>query len=207
MTMESWVAFAVTASIILIIPGPTIIYVTGKSLFHGKKAVIPLTTGVILGDAICILFSLLGLSTLLAISSVAFTAIKLLGAGYLIYLGLTMLMSSIHSIKINETPEPFCAKLLFRNVFTVTALNPKGIVFYSAFMPQFVAPVGDVLTQFIILGSTFLILALFNTLCYSLLSGQFAEMFRSRVVARWFSCTGGVALIGAGVVATTLDRE
>ncbi len=207
MTIESWLAFVVTASIILTIPGPTIIYVIGKSLLHGKKAVFPLSAGVVLGDATCILFSLLGLSALLAISSLAFTAVKLLGAGYLIYLGLTMLMSSIQSMKINDAPEPFYAKLLFRNVFAVTALNPKGIIFYSAFMPQFVNPTGNVPIQFIILSSTFLILALLNTLCYSLLSGQFAEMFRSRIIARWFNGTGGVTLVGAGVLAATFDRD
>ncbi|MBN4081239.1 LysE family translocator [Caldithrix abyssi] len=207
MTIESWITFVVIASLILIVPGPTIIYVVGQSLFHGKKSVIPLTSGVVLGDATCILFSLLGLSGLLAISSVMFTVIKLVGAGYLIYLGLSMLNSSIASRDFKVATEEFHAKLLFRNVFAVSALNPKGIVFYSAFMPQFTDPTGNVFNQFLIIGSTFLVLALFNTLCYSLLSGQLAQAFRSHIVARWFNCTGGVALVAAGVLAATVDRK
>ncbi|WP_339780507.1 LysE family translocator [uncultured Marinobacter sp.] len=204
--IESWITFVVMASIILVMPGPTIIYVVGKSLLHGKKAAVPLSAGVILGDAICILFSLLGLSALLAISSLAFTTIKWLGAVYLIYLGFTMLISSIQSIKINEAPEPFDAKRIFRNVFAITALNPKGIIFYSALMPQFVSPAGNVLVQFVVLGATFLTLALLNTLCYSLLSGKFSELFRSRIVAQWFNGTSGLALVGAGVVAAGFER-
>lgn len=207
MTIELWCAFALAASLILFIPGPTIIYVIGQSLAHGKKAVAPLTSGVVLGDFTCLLLTSLGLGAILATSSAVFTVIKLLGAAYLIFLGITMILSGVSTLKFQDPQGPFYGKVLFRNVFAITALNPKGVIFFSAFLPQFINPNDAVMIQFILLGSTFLILALFNTLFYALLAGQFTELFRSQVVTRWFNGTGGVALVGAGVVAATLENK
>lgn len=132
MNIEIWLAFVLTATVILAIPGPTIIYVIGQSLTHGNKAVLPLATGVVLGDATCILFSLLGLSAILVISSVAFTIIKFFGAGYLIYLGFSMLKQGMNISKLKSNIQIFNFKSMFKSVFIINSLNPKGIIFYSA---------------------------------------------------------------------------
>ncbi len=132
MNIEIWLAFVLTATVILAIPGPTIIYVIGQSLTHGNKAVLPLATGVVLGDATCILFSLLGLSAILVISSVAFTIIKFFGAGYLIYLGFSMLKQGMNISKLKSNIQTFNFKSMFKSVFIINSLNPKGIIFYSA---------------------------------------------------------------------------
>ena len=129
MAIDMWLTFVITATVILAIPGPTIIYVITQSLTHGKKATLPLATGVSLGDATCILLSLLGLSTLLAVSSIAFTVVKLLGAGYLIYLGVSMLKNGIRINKPKKVNKEFNPKPLFKNAFAITSLNPKGIIF------------------------------------------------------------------------------
>ena len=84
MTLEVWLTFVFTATLILVIPGPTIIYVVGQSLTHGRKASMPLSLGVVLGDALCITLSLLGLSALLSMFSTAFIVVKYLGAAYLV---------------------------------------------------------------------------------------------------------------------------
>lgn len=207
MNIEIWLAFVLTATVILAIPGPTIIYVIGQSLTHGNKAVLPLATGVVLGDATCILFSLLGLSAILVISSVAFTIIKFFGAGYLIYLGFSMLKQGMNISKLKSNIQTFNFKSMFKSVFIINSLNPKGIIFYSAFMPQFVDLAGNIYNQFLILGFTFLTLAFLNTLIYSLLSGKLSQIHKSENVTQWFSYGGGVALVGAGVITAVTNHK
>ncbi len=206
MNIEIWLAFVATAIIILIIPGPTIIYVIGQSLSHGRKATLPLTLGVGSGDLTCILFSLLGLSTLLMVSSVAFTVLKLIGAAYLIYLGVSMLKAGFIIKSLEKTTNRFNSNSTFKNAFAITALNPKGIIFHSAFMPQFIDRTQNVMVQLIILGSTFLILALINTLLYSLLADKFTRLFNAQNFTKWFNVGGGTALIGAGIYTLTSER-
>ena len=207
MTIEVWLTFVFTATLILIIPGPTIIYVVGQSLTHGRKASLPLSLGVILGDALCITLSLLGLSALLSMFSIAFIVVKYVGAAYLVYLGIKMVGShslrNAHEVKAST----YNAKVLFRDVFLVNALNPKGIIFYSAFMPQFVSVQHNILFQFGILAVTFLCLALINVLFYSLLASRTIEWFKSAKFTKAFNLTGGISLICAGLYSATLERK
>lgn len=189
MTIELWLAFIITASVILVIPGPTIIYVVSQSLTHGKKASLPLSIGVISGDAVCISLSLLGVSALLTVFSTAFLIIKYLGAAYLIYLGIKMLKANanIKSEKIETIP--YNSRSIFRDVFLVNALNPKGIIFYSAFMPQFINTQQNIYFQFGILAITFLFLALINVLGYSLLASKTGNVFKSHCFTKMFNVT------------------
>ena len=207
MTIEVWLTFVFTATLILVIPGQTIIYVVGKSLTHGRKASIPLSLGVVLGDALCITLSLFGLSALLSMFSTAFIVVKYLGAAYLVYLGIKMVSS--HSLRNAQEikASTYNANVLFRDVFLVNALNPKGIIFYSAFMPQFVSVQGNILFQFGILAVTFLFLALLNVIFYSLLASKTVEWFKSAKFTRAFNVTGGISLICAGLYSATIERR
>lgn len=207
MSLETWFAFVLTASIILVIPGPTIIYVVGQSLAHGRKASIPLSTGVILGDAICITLSLIGLSTLLSLFSSAFVVIKYLGAAYLIYLGIKMVFSTTNLSNRRVVTSSYNSKTLFRDVFLVNALNPKGIVFYSAFMPQFITSQHNVSFQLTLLAITFLGLALINVMFYSLLAAKANELFTSVKFAKGFNFAGGLSLICAGLYTATIEKR
>lgn len=207
MTIEVWLTFVITASIILVIPGPTIIFVVGQSLVHGKKASLPLSAGVIAGDALCILLSLLGLSTLLTMFSAAFHVVKYLGAVYLVYLGLKMIRSNLKLDTQSIDVAAYDSKSIFRDVFLVNALNPKGIIFYSAFMPQFVNPQQNMLLQLSLLSATFLGLALANVVGYSLLASKTNQLFKSRKFTKIFNVTGGISLICAGVYSATLKQK
>jgi homoserine/homoserine lactone efflux protein len=207
MSLEIWLTFVMTSSIILVIPGPTIIYVVGQSLAHGRRASLPLSIGVILGDAVCIMFSLLGLSALLSIFSSTFIVVKYVGAVYLAYLGIKMIISNatIGDCKI-QTKE-FNSKILFRDVMFVNAFNPKGIIFFSAFMPQFVSGQDSVLLQLFMLSLTFLILALINVVFYSLLASRASELFASVKFTKMFNLTGGLSLLFAGICSATIERD
>lgn len=207
MSLEVWVTFVFTATLILVIPGPTIVYVVGQSLTHGRKASVPLSVGVILGDAICITLSLLGLSVFLSIFSTAFIIVKYLGAAYLIYLGVKMLKSNSHLNNNQIESSKYNSKALLRDIFWVNALNPKGIIFYSAFMPQFVVTQHGIIFQFILLAITFLCLALINVTLYSLLASRASELFRSIKFTKAFNVTGGLSLICAGIYSATIERK
>lgn len=207
MSIEIYFTFVLTATWILIIPGPTNIYVVGQSLAHGRKASMPLSIGVISGDAICITLSLLGLSATLSLCSAAFIAIKYLGAAYLVYVGIKMLFGSSNS-NLNQTQEKsYNSRALFRDVFFVNALNPKGLIFYSAFLPQFVISEHNIPIQFAILASTFLSLALIIVVVYSLLASKASELFKSLKFIKAFNTTGGFGLICTGIYSTTIERK
>lgn len=207
MTVEVWLTFALTATLILVIPGPTIIYVVGQSLTHGRQASIPLSIGVVLGDAMCITLSLLGLSALLSLFSTAFLLVKYIGATYLVYLGVKMLKSNSHLEANSIKTRNYNSKAMFRDVFWVNALNPKGIIFYSAFMPQFVTSQQNVPFQFFVLAITFLLLALINVTLYSLLASKASDLFKSIKFTKAFNVTGGLSLICAGVYSATIDKK
>ncbi len=207
MTFEIWLTFVITASIIIVVPGPTNIYIVGQSLNHGKKASIPLSAGVITGDALCISLSLLGVSALLSLCSAVFAVIKYCGAAYLIYLGIKMLIEN-SKIKPQKTLyNSYSSKEIFRDVFLVTSLNPKGIIFYSAFMPQFVNPLQNITVQFITLSITFMLLALLDVVGYALLADKVRDYFKSNTFIKTFNVTGGLGLIGAGLYSATIEEK
>jgi threonine/homoserine/homoserine lactone efflux protein len=207
MSFEIWLTFVVTASVILVVPGSTNIYVVGQSLAYGRRASVPLSMGVIVGDAMCITISLLGLSALLSVFSAIFIIIKYIGAMYLICLGFKMVLSNTNSGTLKNDARTYNSKVLFRDIFLVNALNPKGILFYSAFMPQFVSIQSSILVQFIVLASTFLGLALITVVFFSLVASKVSELFQSRKISKAFNLAGGLCLICAGVYSATIERK
>ncbi len=206
MTFEMWLTFVITASIVIVVPGPTNIYVINQSLNHGKKASIPLSAGVIIGDVLCISLSLLGVSALLALCSTVFVVLKYCGAAYLIYLGINMLIENGKIKPQKSLDTSYSSRTIFRGVFLLTSLNPKGIIFYSAFMPQFVNPQQNIAIQFIILSSTFMLLALLNVVGYSLLADKIRDSFKSITLVKTFNVAGGLGLIGAGLYSATIEE-
>ncbi len=207
MSLESWIAFVVTAFVVLIIPGPTIILVVGRALSHGKRAVLPLVVGVTLGDFTGMTLSLLGLGAILATSATLFTVFKWAGALYLFYLGVktwrtdpAQALTAVHALQGSN-------QALLRSAYVVTALNPKSIAFFVAFLPQFINPNTPHLPQFLILGATFLVLAALNAAIYALFAGQMFERMQSVTVKRWFNRFGGTALIGAGLLTASMERS
>lgn len=204
MTIEVWATFVISAFIILMIPGPTIMFVVTQTLAHGRKATIPLVAGVVAGDFLCITLSLLGLSALLAASSFLFALLKYAGAAYLIWLGIDMLRKGVKEASLSVAKQVVSQNRLFTHVMAVSALNPKGVMFYSAFMPQFVNPSAHVTTQLIILAFTFLGMAVVNALFYSVLANRASKYFSAPSKKRWFNFTGGVTLIGAGALTASV---
>jgi homoserine/homoserine lactone efflux protein len=207
LSIEIWIAFTLAAMIVLVIPGPTIILVISQAIAYGRIAVLPVVVGVTLGDLTAMTLSLLGLGAVLSSSAALFSVLKWIGAAYLIYLGIKLWRSSPekHEVKL---PAKSTSKLsLFKSAYIVTALNPKSIAFFVAFLPQFVSSQSETFPQLLILGATFLSLAALNAALYALFAGQLHDKMQNVKVLRWFNRSGGTALIGAGIVTATIQRS
>jgi threonine/homoserine/homoserine lactone efflux protein len=202
MSVESWIAFATASAILLVIPGPTILTVISYSVTHGRSAALPLIAAVALGDSTALALSLVGLGTLLAASAVAFTIVKLTGAIYLIYLGVKMLRAGFETPSSVATASTTTASRwrLFLNTYMVTATNPKGIIFFMAFLPQFIdTAAGSAVRQMWLLATTFVALAIVNATLYTVFAGYAAALLASGKARRWFNFGGGSLLSAAGV--------
>ena len=170
MPIELWLAFVAASAIMLIIPGPTILTVISYSMAQGRRANVPLVAAVALGDSTALVLSLLGLGALLATSAFWFTVVKWVGGLYLLYLGIKLLRAGIISTEVAAPAAPSSRWRLFANTYLVTALNPKGIVFFVAFLPQFLDPKGNVTQQLWILAVTFVLMASLNATLYAVLA-------------------------------------
>ena len=198
MPLETWLAYTFVTASFLLIPGPTILLVISYSLIRGRQAVFALLLGVGLGDVVAMLLSFIGVGLLLQPVSIVFQFFKWIGAAYLIWLGIRMWRSESESLELAETIDTEVWHAIMANAFVITALNPKSIVFFLAFLPQFINSEESFITQSMILGSTFLGLALLSVVLYSLLSSFIGQQMRLPLIHRWTNRIGGSLLIGAG---------
>ena len=195
MTLDAWLAFLLATMVMLAIPGPTILLVIGQSLGAGRRHALPLVAGVALGDLTAMTLSLAGLGALLAASATAFTLLKWAGAAYLVHLGVRLWRAPVSA----QAAPPLRAKAAFQQAYVVTALNPKGIAFFVAFVPQFISASAPFLAQAVVLIASFVTLAALNALLYALLAGQLSSVVRRPAVRRGFNRAGGGVLVGAGL--------
>jgi homoserine/homoserine lactone efflux protein len=207
MPIELWLAFVAASAVLLVIPGPTILTVISYSLAHGRRANVPLVAAVALGDSTALVVSLLGLGALLATSAFWFTIVKWLGGTYLLFLGFKLFRASLAA---KDVIAPVAASgsrwRLFANTYIVTALNPKGIVFFVAFLPQFISPAAEVATQLWILAITFVVMAAINATLYALFAASATRLLASPRAQRRFNFAGGSLLSAAGIWALLARR-
>lgn len=206
MSVETWFAFVVAAAVLLVIPGPTILTVISYSVAHGRRANGALVAGVALGDSTALALSLLGLGSLLAASAFWFTVVKTTGGLCLLFLGLKLFLAGAASPVFSATPAVASRWRLFANTYTVTALNPKGIVFFVAFLPQFINPAGSVGGQLWVLAATFVALATVNATLYAVFAASARRVLSSPTANRRFNVVGGSLLSAAGVWALLARR-
>ncbi len=206
MSLELWLAFVAASALLLVIPGPTILTVISYSLAHGRRANVPLVAAVALGDSTALALSLLGLGAVLASSAFWFAVLKSAGGLYLIYLGVRLLRRGVASAEIAAPAAPGSRWRLFANTWLVTALNPKGIVFFVAFLPQFVTPGADAARQLWILAATFVLMAIVNATLYAVFAAAAHRMLATPRAQRGFNLAGGSLLTAAGVWALLARR-
>jgi homoserine/homoserine lactone efflux protein len=205
-TLELYAAYLVATAVVLILPGPTIMLVVSYALSEGRRCAWPTVIGVAAGDLVAMSCSLAGLGAILSTSATAFTALKWAGAAYLVYLGIRMWRSEIRVGEAAASIRPRAALPIIGHALVVTALNPKGILFFIAFLPQFVSPAAPIAPQLLLLGGTFLVLAIVNAALYALLAGSVRDAVRRPGVMKVAQRLGGSVLIGAGIMTATLRR-
>ncbi|PWJ22044.1 LysE family translocator [Jannaschia seohaensis] len=206
MDLTLWLAFAAASMAVLTIPGPTILLVMSYALSQGRRVALSSAAGVALGDAAAMTASLAGLGALVLASATLFTVLKWVGAVYLLWMG-WRLWRAAGGLTLGDTPEgEIGGRAVFWHAAVVTALNPKSIVFFIAFVPQFVDPAAALVPQFAVLISTFVTLAVLNALIYALLAARLRDRLRRPPVLRALGRAGGAALMGMALL-TALTRR
>lgn len=205
MSFELWLAFVAASCVLLIIPGPTILLVLSYALSKGRSVAVASAAGVAMGDLIAMSLSLAGLGALVATSATLFAILKWVGAAYLIYLGIKLIRSApADGLSLPQTH--ISAKGIFAHNAAVTALNPKSIAFFIAFVPQFVDSSAPLVPQFLILISTFVGLATLNALAYALAADRLRAVITRPSIITSLTRGGGVVLIAMGLFTATLRR-
>jgi len=200
--------FLLAAVGLLLIPGPSVLYILTRSAAQGRRAGLASVGGIELGSLTHAVAATLGLSALLLTSALAFSIVKYLGAAYLIYLGVRTLLSR-HESSQTPVPAPKSFSRLFAQGFLVQLLNPKTALFFYAFLPQFVDPArGAVTGQILVFGVLFVLLACCTDSLYALLGSAVGKLLtrnvRFRQAQRYM--TGGVYIV-LGVTAAITGSE
>jgi threonine/homoserine/homoserine lactone efflux protein len=205
MPFDLWLTFCAATIALLLIPGPTVLLVLSYALSKGRSVAVASAAGVAFGDFIAMTASLLGLGALVLTSATLFMILKWIGAAYLIWLGIKLIRSA-PTTGLTLPAADITTRGVFAHNAAVTALNPKSIAFFIAFVPQFVNPDLPLLPQFAILITTFVSLAAINALAYALMADRMRQVIGRPSVIAWLTRAGGATLIIMGLLTATLRR-
>lgn len=200
--------FIIAALVVLLIPGPGVLYVVARSVSQGYRAGLASVVGLAAGVLVHVAAATAGLSAILLASATAFGVVKVLGAGYLIYLGIQTLLAKRPTTNIDASKNLPLNRLFYDGVI-ISVFNPKIAMFFLAFLPQFVDPNGGAVTgQIFLLGCIYVALALVTDGGYALLAGSLRHRLTPRVMdgplLRYLS---GTIYIGLGVTAALTGRR
>jgi len=195
--------FVGAALVLLLVPGPAVLYIVARSVEQGRLAGFVSDLGIHAATLVHVLAAALGLSALLASSALAFSVVKYAGAAYLIWLGLKKIFGRAESLPEDVALARYSYARLFRDGFIVNLLNPKTALFFLAFLPQFVdVSRGHVATQIVFLGLLFAALGFVTDGCYALVAGTAGNWLkRSRGYLRFERYISGTLFIGLGLTA------
>ncbi len=207
MSFETWLAFAVAASVIILIPGPTVMMLVGYGLARGRGIALFTMPGVALGNLLAITLAFAGVGALLATSALLFTIVKWVGAAYLIWLGIGLWRAKPEAPGKRQSHHRQKPKRIFFHAFAITALNPKSIAFFMAFLPQFMSSDAALLPQHLILTLTWVaVSAIFDSI-YALAAGTARETIQQPSIAKAVNRLGGSVMIGAGIAMAAMRRS
>lgn len=203
-------AFALMALIIILIPGPSVLFVVGRALAHGRRTALASVLGNELGAFVLAAAVAMGIGSVVERSVIVFTALKVAGAAYIVYLGIQAIR---HRRALQEAVEDVAPRRGdLRNLgqgFVVGVANPKTIVFFAAVLPQFVdRSAGHVPLQMLILGLVFVVIALVSDSAWGMAAATARTWFaRSPRRLAAIGGTGGLMMIGLGVTIAATGRK
>jgi threonine/homoserine/homoserine lactone efflux protein len=203
-----WGLFVVASVMLLLTPGPAVLFVVARSVAHGRAAGLVSVLGIHLATMVHIAAAAVGLSAIILSSALAFAVVKYLGAAYLIGMGVRTLMAGNPDGDV-PTSQSVPLHRAFRDGFVVNLFNPKTAIFFLAFLPQFVDPAGAAIHwQILILGLTFIGLGMISDGMFAVTAGTAGNFLRRNRrflrVQRWLT---GTSFIGLGVSAALATRK
>src|SRR2546425_7300980 len=193
--------FMLAALVLVAIPGPDVLYITARGMDQGRLAGLTSAWSAAFGGLVLTFAAALGLATILESSALAFSTVKYLGAGYLIYLGVRRLIQRHDPLTTRVKTARGSLRRVFAQGFLIAVLNPKTALFFVAFLPQFVNPGnGSIALQLVVLGVIFVAIGLCTDTCYALLSGTLGNLvIRRRGFARGQRYLVGGTYLALGV--------
>ena len=201
-TTQALIAFSIASLVIILIPGPSVLFAVGRSLALGKLAGVITVVGNGLGTSVWLIATVLGLGALIASSEIAFNIIRFGGAAYLVYLGVQAFRHrNDHKLDLGAAPPKQSIWRTLREGFFVGVSNPKTMVFFVAVLPGFVNyPAGNIMFQLLILGLIFEVMGVISDSIYAIGAGLARDWFatdprRLGIITG----TGGILIVGLGL--------
>jgi homoserine/homoserine lactone efflux protein len=208
MDWKTWALFVLLEGTLSLTPGPAVLFVVSQGLRRGGPASIWANFGILSGNLIYFALSATGVGAILAGSRGLFTVIKWVGAAYLLWLGVSAWIGKSKPLAIPAEGGPVRGgPATLAHGLVMQLANPKALVFFTAFLPQFIDPARPILRQFAILAATSAVLEFFILLAYGLLAGQAAKLARQPAYAKIMDRTAGAMLIGAGLMVASIARS
>ncbi len=204
MSFQTWILFCATETVLCFTPGPAVLLVVSLALTRGARAGLGASVGILAANAFYFLLSATGIGAILLASWELFVLIKWLGAAYLVWLGLRMLLARPHPLAAGDSPSRSIAPV--RHGLITQGANPKALVFFTALLPQFVDPAHPVPAQIAVLGISSILIELAVLGIYVAVCHRARSMMRRPGFATALNRTGGVLLIGAGAGMATIRQ-
>ena len=199
MPFDSWKLYVVTVLVLMSTPGPSHLLMLSNSASNGFKRSLSTAAGDLTANFLQMLAAGLGLAAVLATASGAFTIVKWLGVGYLVYLGLRMIVRAGRDGNGSARYRPTTLRTLWLQGFVTSAANPKAVVFFAALFPQFISPDQPFVTQFAVLSLTYIAIDGLFLSAYGAGADRISRRFRGSAIV-WIERAGGVFMLAAAVL-------
>lgn len=202
MSFAAWLTFALAYTLMAVTPGPVVLLVVSYAVSQGRRTAFAVVAGTTLGDATCLVGAMFGLGALLAASATAFTVLKFAGAAYVVILGVK-LWRAPPLLRDMETAPAALPSLgrVFLNAYLATTLNPKSVLFFMLFVPQFMTAGAPLLPQFAALLGGVILCGVTVDGGYSVLAASFRRFIRRSRTQKAVNRVAGGLLVGQGIAA------
>jgi threonine/homoserine/homoserine lactone efflux protein len=205
-SIESLLAFGIASLALLVIPGPAVLYIINRSVADGRNVALAAVAGLEMGNFMHVIAATVGLSAVIATSAATFSAVKWIGAVYLIYIGIRTLVTKPQAV--NQLNDPMSRRRAFTQGIVVNTFNPKVALFFLSFLPQFIdADRGSAALQSLVLGSTFVVLGCISDSLFAILASALrGTLLRGKSLPFVQRYVAGSVFIALGAIASTTRR-
>lgn len=205
-SIESLLAFGIASLALLVIPGPAVLYIINRSVADGRNVALAAVAGLEMGNFMHVIAATVGLSAVIATSAATFSAVKWIGAVYLIYIGIRTLATKPQAV--SQLNDPMSRRRAFTQGIVVNTFNPKVALFFLSFLPQFIdADRGSAALQSLVLGSTFVVLGCISDSLFAILASALrGTLLRGKSLPFVQRYVAGSVFIALGAIASTTRR-